>query len=104
MTSIQETVLTAAAAVARITCSCYGGVVKTMSAVFVKKFLNDGSRVRIAAAESLPYLLECAQIKGQSYVMDMWNYICPELIKAIDSEPESEVLSEHINSMAKVRT
>lgn len=73
-------------------------VVKLMVPM-LKFYFHDS--VRIAAAESLPYLLECAQIKGQPYLMDMWNYICPELIKAIDSEPESDVLSEHMNSMAK---
>lgn len=32
----------------------------------------------------------------------MWNFICPELLKAIDTEPENEVLSEHMHSFAKV--
>ncbi|GAB6024224.1 hypothetical protein CHUAL_008922 [Chamberlinius hualienensis] len=73
-------------------------VVKLMVPM-LKFYFHDG--VRSAAAESLPYLLECAQIKGPNYVTDMWNYICPELIKAIDSEPESDVLCEHLNSMAK---
>lgn len=34
--------------------------------------------------------------------MGMWNYIWPDLLKAIDTEPENEVLSEHMQSLAKV--
>ena len=59
--------------------------------------------VRIAASESLPYLLECASVRGEQYVTDMWsNYICPNLLKAIEIEPEMSVLPEHFNSLAKV--
>lgn len=31
----------------------------------------------------------------------MWAYICPELLKAVDTEPESEVLLELLYSLAK---
>ena len=31
----------------------------------------------------------------------MWAYICPELLKAIEAEPESSLVSEHLNSMAR---
>ncbi|KAJ0181346.1 hypothetical protein K1T71_003431 [Dendrolimus kikuchii] len=57
--------------------------------------------VRSAAAESLPYLLECARIRGPQYIQGMWAYILPELLKAIDSEPEQEVQVELLNSLAK---
>lgn len=30
----------------------------------------------------------------------MWAYICPDLLKAIDTEPESEVLLELLSSLA----
>ena len=56
---------------------------------------------RSAAAESLPCLIECAQIRGPQYVQEMWAYICPELLKAIEAEPESALVSEHLNSMAR---
>lgn len=66
--------------------------------------LNSWKDVRIAASESLPYLLECASIRGEQYVAEMWgNYICPNLLKAIEIEPEQSVLPEHLNSLAKVR-
>ena len=42
----------------------------------------------------MPRLLECAQIRGEQYVCEMWNYICNDLIKAIESEPEQEVYDE----------
>jgi hypothetical protein len=32
----------------------------------------------------------------------MWSFICPELLKAIDTEPENEVLPEHMYALAKV--
>jgi importin-5 len=74
-------------------------VTKLMVPLF-KFYFHDG--VRSAAAESMPYLLECAQIRGEQYVCEMWNYICNDLIKAIDSEPEQEVLAELMRSFSKV--
>jgi len=73
-------------------------VTKLMVPLF-KFYFHDG--VRSAAAESMPHLLECAQIKGEQYVFEMWNYICSDLIKAIDSEPEQEVLAELMRSFSK---
>ncbi|XP_077863198.1 importin-5-like, partial [Saccoglossus kowalevskii] len=57
--------------------------------------------VRLSAAESLPYLLECAKIKGDDYLAQMWSYILPEVLKAIQTEPESDVLVQHMDSFAK---
>jgi hypothetical protein len=73
-------------------------VTKLMVPLF-KFYFHDG--VRSAAAESIPHLLECAQIRGEQYVFEMWNYICNDLIKAIDSEPEQEVLAELMRSFAR---
>lgn len=65
----------------------------------LKFYFHDG--VRSAAAESLPYLLDCAKIKGPTYLEGMWLYICPELFKVITTEPETDVQSELLNSLAK---
>jgi len=73
-------------------------VVKIMVA-HLKFFFHDG--VRVAAAESLPYLLECAKIKGPDYLNQMWQFIVPELLKAIDSDPELDVKSEHMYALAQ---
>ncbi|KAG7304294.1 hypothetical protein JYU34_011235 [Plutella xylostella] len=73
-------------------------VVKLMVPM-LKFYFHDG--VRTAAAESLPYLLECARIRGPQYIQGMWAYILPELLKAIDAEPEPEVQVELLNSLAK---
>lgn len=73
-------------------------VVRLMVPMF-KFYFHDG--VRRAAAESLPHLLVCAKIKGQQYLEQMWAYICPELLKAIDTEPEAEVIAELLHSLAK---
>lgn len=73
-------------------------VVRLMVPLF-KFYFHDG--VRRAAAESLPFLLICAKIKGQQYLESMWAYICPELLKAIETEPESEVTAELLQSLAK---
>ncbi|CAH2099620.1 unnamed protein product [Euphydryas editha] len=73
-------------------------VVKLMVPM-LKFYFHDN--VRTAAAESLPYLLECARIRGPQYIQGMWAYILPELLKAIDSEPEQEVQVELLNSLAK---
>lgn len=61
------------------------------------------SRVRVAAAESMPLLLECAQVRGPEYLTQMWLFMCDALIKAIGTEPDSDVLSEIMHSFAKVR-
>lgn len=73
-------------------------VVRLMVPLF-KFYFHDG--VRRAAAESLPFLLICAKIKGPQYLESMWAYICPELLKAIETEPESEVIAELLQSLAK---
>lgn len=72
-------------------------VVKLMVPM-LKFYFHDG--VRSAAAESLPYLLSCATIKGAVFVQGMWNYVCPELLKAIDTEPETDVIYELLTSLA----
>lgn len=64
----------------------------------LKFYFHDG--VRNAAAESLPWLLECATCKGPAFIADMWRFMCPELLKAIDTEPESEVLVVMLDSLA----
>jgi len=59
-------------------------------------------RVRVAAAESMPLLLECARVRGAEYLTQMWHFMCDALIKAIGTEPDSDVLSEIMHSFAKV--
>ncbi|KAI5715171.1 hypothetical protein M8J77_011666 [Diaphorina citri] len=75
-----------------------GEVVKTMVPL-LKFYFHDG--VRTAAANSMPCLLECAKLKGDQYIAEMWTYMCPELIKAIDLEPEVSVQSEMLGALGK---
>ncbi|KAF7281384.1 karyopherin beta 3 [Rhynchophorus ferrugineus] len=65
----------------------------------LKFYFHDG--VRNAAAESLPWLLECVICKGPAFVNDMWQFICPELLRAISTEPENEVLLIMLDSLAR---
>ncbi|XP_050306794.1 importin-5 [Anthonomus grandis grandis] len=65
----------------------------------LKFYFHDG--VRTAAAESLPWLLECTLCKGTAFVNDMWRFICPELLRAVDTEPENEVLLVLLDSLAR---
>ena len=58
--------------------------------------------VRVAATESLPFLLDCAKIRGPEYLASMWQFVCPELLKAVESEPELDIQSEHMHSLAQV--
>lgn len=60
--------------------------------------------MRVAAAESMPLLLECAQVRGPEYLTEMWHFMCDALIKSIGTEPDSDVLSEIMHSFAKVRS
>lgn len=77
----------------------YAEEVVRLMVPMLKFYFHDG--VRRAAAESLPFLLICAKIKGQQYLVNMWSYICPELLKAIETEPETEVTAELLQSLAK---
>ncbi|KAG7467002.1 hypothetical protein MATL_G00148650 [Megalops atlanticus] len=65
----------------------------------LKFYFHDG--VRMAAAEAMPFLLECAQVRGPDYLTQMWHFMCDALIKAIGTEPDSDVLSEVMHSFAK---
>merc|ERR1712130_1065867 len=40
-------------------------------------------------------------IKGPQYLQEMWAFILPELLKAIEAEPEKEVLAELLASLAR---
>eukprot|EP00062_Callorhinchus_milii_P020343 gi/632975888/ref/XP_007904480.1/ PREDICTED: importin-5 [Callorhinchus milii] len=73
-------------------------VVKLMVPL-LKFYFHDG--VRVAAAESMPLLLECARVQGPNYVTQMWHFMCDSLIKGIGTEPDSDVLSEIMHSFAK---
>ncbi|KAK6325540.1 hypothetical protein J4Q44_G00048820 [Coregonus suidteri] len=73
-------------------------VVKLMVPL-LKFYFHDG--VRVAAAESMPLLLECARVRGPDYLTQMWHFMCDALIKAIGTEPDSDVLSEIMHSFAK---
>uniref|UniRef100_A0A1L8DXF0 Putative karyopherin importin beta 3 n=4 Tax=Nyssomyia neivai TaxID=330878 RepID=A0A1L8DXF0_9DIPT len=77
----------------------YAEEVVRLMVPMLKFYFHDG--VRTAAAESLPYLLDCAKIKGPQYLQGMWQYICPDLLKAIDLEPEAEVVPDLLHSFAK---
>ncbi|GFR15020.1 importin-5 [Trichonephila clavata] len=59
------------------------------------------SSVRVAASEILPYLLESAKVHGNAYVQELWHYILPSLLNTLDSEPEVEVLCEHMAAFAQ---
>ncbi|XP_051983041.1 importin-5 [Xyrauchen texanus] len=73
-------------------------VVKLMVPL-LKFYFHDG--VRVAAAESMPLLLECARVRGPDYLTQMWHFMCDALIKSIGTEPDSDVLSEIMHSFAK---
>ena len=73
-------------------------VVKLMVPL-LKFYFHD--LVRTAAAESLPYLLECAKIKGDGYLRQMWAFMCPEVLKAMSAEPEPEVQILIMDALAR---
>lgn len=77
----------------------YAEEVVRLMVPMLKFYFHDG--VRTAAAESLPYLLDCAKIRGPQYLEGMWNFVSPELLKAIYSEPEGDVVAELLNSLGK---
>jgi len=65
----------------------------------LKFYFHDG--VRSAAAECLPYLLECSRQKGPDHVAVLWRTICDKLLEALKAEPENEIQSELISAFSK---
>lgn len=78
--------------------SNYAEQVVKLMVPMLKFYFHDG--VRSAAAESLPYLLQSATVKGPVFLEAMWRFMCPELLRALDTEPENEVLYELLASLA----
>lgn len=88
----------------------------------LKFYFHD--MIRSAAAESLPFLLESVKhkvcldntditisylsriklppsvLQGNDYVRGMWNYICPELFKSLQTEMEPDILAVVMESVA----
>jgi len=60
------------------------------------------SRVRSSAAESVPLLMECAQLRGSDYVGQIWSFIAPNILGAVKDEPDKDVLSVVMESLARV--
>uniref|UniRef100_A0A8C9VPP6 Karyopherin (importin) beta 3 n=1 Tax=Scleropages formosus TaxID=113540 RepID=A0A8C9VPP6_SCLFO len=73
-------------------------VVKLMVPLLKFYFHDD---ILSGSAESMPLLLECARVRGPEYLTQMWHFMCDALIKAIGTEPDSDVLSEIMHSFAK---
>jgi len=65
----------------------------------LKFYLHDN--VRIAAAESLPFLIESGKAKGEAFLKEVWSYIVVELLKAIETEHNNDVLGEELHSLGK---
>ena len=59
-------------------------------------------RVRSSASESLPLLLECATLRGDEYLAQIWSFISPNILGAIKDEPDKEVIAILMESLAKV--
>uniref|UniRef100_A0A8C6ISK4 Uncharacterized protein n=1 Tax=Melopsittacus undulatus TaxID=13146 RepID=A0A8C6ISK4_MELUD len=73
-------------------------VVKLMVPLLKFYFHDD---ILLTNSTSMPLLLECARVRGPEYLTQMWHFMCDALIKAIGTEPDSDVLSEIMHSFAK---
>uniref|UniRef100_A0A672IFL1 Karyopherin (importin) beta 3 n=1 Tax=Salarias fasciatus TaxID=181472 RepID=A0A672IFL1_SALFA len=76
-------------------------VVKLMVPLLKFYFHDDILFLEGLETESMPLLLECARVRGPEYLTQMWLFMCDALIKAIGTEPDSDVLSEIMHSFAK---
>lgn len=65
----------------------------------LKFYFHDG--VRTAAAEIMQYLLEASKIRGGTYLQEMWRYILPPFLQALESEPEHEVLCDEMSAFCR---
>lgn len=73
-------------------------VVKLMVPL-LKFYFHDG--VRTSAAHSLAPLLEAAAQRGEDYVKNIWDFICPSLLTAIEDEPVSDLTSSMMDALAR---
>lgn len=64
----------------------------------LKFYFHEG--VRMAAAQSPPALLDCAKVQGESFVLQVWSFILPDLLAAIEGESDKAVLAELLVSLA----
>lgn len=64
----------------------------------LKFYFHEG--VRMAAAQSPPALLDCAKVQGENFVLQVWSFILPELLQAIEGESDKSVLAELFVSLA----
>uniref|UniRef100_H2YPJ6 Importin N-terminal domain-containing protein n=1 Tax=Ciona savignyi TaxID=51511 RepID=H2YPJ6_CIOSA len=78
-------------------------VVKLMGPLLKFYFHDDilfAAVFRTSANEVMPYLLECAALRGEDYAK-LWSYIAPQLLSAVKDEPDKDVLSSSMESLAK---
>ncbi len=71
---------------------------------YMNIFIFIFSVVRKIAVECLPHLLDCGKLLGNDYVQQMWKYINKELFKAIQIEPDHQILAELFSSLGKVKS
>lgn len=57
--------------------------------------------MRIAAVQSLPCLLECAKIRGPMYVHEMWTFILPNFMYALEHEYDKDVQYEMLVALSE---
>jgi hypothetical protein len=57
--------------------------------------------VRAAAAEILPHLLGCVQVKGIEVVRKVWGYMSDKLLEAINLEPDPEIVGIMMDSLCR---
>ncbi|RDD39148.1 Importin-5 [Trichoplax sp. H2] len=78
---------------------CYAKELKDGFVDYVEE-VSSMTRVRGAAIESLPYLIESAKFKG-GLVTQIWQFVLEEIFQAIKMEPEPEMLANILDSFAK---
>ncbi|CAH8670565.1 unnamed protein product [Schistosoma margrebowiei] len=61
-------------------------------------YFND--EVRSAAAECLPFLLSSMKVKQPELVKAAWERVHKSLIRAVTSEPERDVVADHLQALA----
>ena len=67
----------------------------------LKFFFHDGGPRGSGREASRSCMESGARIRGPEYLTQMWQYIVPELLKAIDTDPELDVKSEHVYALAQ---
>ncbi|VDD82167.1 unnamed protein product [Mesocestoides corti] len=88
---------------------CYARELKESFAPYCEEVLNTmlpmlnlclNDKIRSAASEIMPYLMDSMKKTRPDLVADAWDKVFNKLLEAISTEPERELVADHLEALA----